>query len=122
MEAPIRQERSWPALQRARRAIVIADIVESVRAAAFEMQRRLQALNQGLEEERLIRLRIGLHVAEIVADEVDVYRAGVNLAARLADLRDPDAYRSARTPWTSCCREPTPFSRTRRHSGYRRKS
>jgi class 3 adenylate cyclase len=31
MEAPIREERSWPALQRARRAIVVADIVESVR-------------------------------------------------------------------------------------------
>lgn len=139
-DATIRQEGSWSALQRARRAIVVVDVVESVRlvqqheidvidrwrrfvnevctqvlpnhrgrlvkslgdgmllefeqipralAAAFDLQTRIEAVNKGLDEERVIRLRIGLHVAEVLADELDVYGAGVNLASRLAGLARP---------------------------------
>lgn len=37
-----------------------------------------------------IRLRMGMHVADVIADEFDIYGEGVNLAARLRDLAGPD--------------------------------
>ncbi len=131
----------WPDLLRARRAIVVVDIVESVRlmqadedgviarwrrlvhlvrseglprhggrlvkslgdgmllefeqtpraaAMAFELLRCGAALNEGLDEPRRMRLRVGLHVAEVVADDLDVYGSGVNLAARIAGAALPD--------------------------------
>lgn len=140
MHAPIQEERTWSEVRRARRTIVVADVVESVRlmreheddvidrwrrlvndvradvlpkhagrlvkslgdgmllefeqtpralAAAFEVQRHVVGLNRALAEDRFIRLRIGLHVAEVVTDELDVYGAGVNLAARLAGVARP---------------------------------
>ncbi len=58
-------------------------------ASAFEMQRRVARWNEGFDEDRRIQLRVGLHVAEVVADEIDVYGAGVNLAARLAGVARP---------------------------------
>lgn len=126
-----------PALQRARRAIVVVDVVESVRlmqadeagvidrwrrfvnevrtevlpahggrlvkslgdgmllefeevaqavAAAFDAQLRIGAYNHATANEEAIALRVGVHVADIVVDDLDVYGAGVNLAARLAGL------------------------------------
>lgn len=124
-------------LWRARRAVLVADIVESVRLVeAFEadfiprwrkvlnqvrsdllprcdgrmvkslgdgmlldfarthdavaVATRLHALaaesNQGRDPSAQIHLRVGVHVAEIVGDAIDVYGSGVNLAARLAGL------------------------------------
>lgn len=141
MEALTEEERTWPALHRARRVIMVVDMVESVRlmqkyedevvdrwrrfvgdacanvlprfggrmvkslgdgmlldfeavpravAAAFELRRHLAPLNSTLPEERVIHLRTGLHVAEVIADELDVYGAGVNLAARVASIARPD--------------------------------
>ena len=58
-------------------------------ASAFDMQRRMAGWNVAFDEDRCIRLRIGLNVAEVVADELDVYGSGVNLAARLAGLARP---------------------------------
>ena len=37
-----------------------------------------------------MRLRVGLHVGNVVVDQTDVFGAGVNLAARLASLAGPD--------------------------------
>lgn len=37
-----------------------------------------------------LRLRIGLHQADVVVDDVDIYGQSVNLAARLATLAQPD--------------------------------
>lgn len=133
---------AWPLpeLTRARRAIVVVDVVESVRlmqedeagfigcwrrfvnevatqvlpthggrlvkslgdglllefenvpaavAAALDMQRRIPAYNAEEASDAAIHLRIGVHVAEVVVDALDVYGAGVNLAARLAGLGGP---------------------------------
>jgi adenylate cyclase len=133
---------AWPLpeLTRARRAIVVVDVVESVRlmqafeadvidrwrrfvnevvnqvlpvrggrlvkslgdglllefenvpsavAAALEIQGRIPAYNTGHPEAAAMHLRIGLHVADVVVDELDVYGAGVNLAARLVGLAGP---------------------------------
>lgn len=130
-----------PALQRARRAIVVVDVVESVRllerheadviqrwrrfvdevrtevldklggrlvkslgdgmllefgavrpalAAALEIQQRAASGASALaDEDARIHLRIGLHSADVVVDEFDLFGAGVNLAARLCTLGKP---------------------------------
>jgi class 3 adenylate cyclase/tetratricopeptide (TPR) repeat protein len=133
---------AWPLpeLHRARRAIVVVDVVESVRlmqedeagfigcwrrfvneiatqvlpkhggrlvkslgdglllefetvppavAAALDIQARVPSYNAGRAMAAAMYLRIGAHVADVVVDELDVYGAGVNLAARLASLAGP---------------------------------
>ncbi len=37
-----------------------------------------------------IRVRMGMHVSDVITDEFDIYGDGVNLAARLRDLGGPD--------------------------------
>ena len=130
----------WAELKRERRALVVVDVVESVRlmqtheddvirrwrrfieavrsrvlpgqggrlvkslgdgmlldfaetrqalAAAFMMHREAAQLNQQVQPDAAIHLRVGVHVAEVVVDELDVFGNGVNLAARLASLCAP---------------------------------
>lgn len=130
----------WPELPRARRAIVVVDVVESVRlmqahesafidrwrrfveemrtqvlpvhggrlvkslgdgmllefgqvpsavAAALEARRRIARIAEGFPGGESLRLRIGVHLADVVVDELDVYGSGVNLAARIAALGQP---------------------------------
>jgi adenylate cyclase len=124
---------AWPLpeLQRARRAIVVVDVVESVRlmqedeAGFIERWRRfvhavrtevlpahggklVKSLGDGLlltfesvpqaiaaargchawspGQGGAAPLRIGVHVADVTIDDIDIYGQGVNLAARLASL------------------------------------
>jgi adenylate cyclase len=137
--SPTAPMNSWslPELTRARRAIVVVDVVESVRlmqedeAGFIERWRRfvhevrtevlpkhggrmVKSLGDGMllefasaspavsaamtiqqwatqagaiETSHLpIGLRIGVHETEVVADELDIYGHGVNLAARIASL------------------------------------
>ena len=58
-------------------------------AVARAMQRRATALNAGRSHGEQLELRAGLHTAEIVVDQLDIYGHGVNLAARLAGLAGP---------------------------------
>lgn len=133
-------EVSWPELHRVRRALVVVDVVESVRllqayeadvidrwrrfvgevrdrvlpgrggrlvkslgdgmliefeevteavATASELHARIGAYNAGRDASAAIHLRAGVHLADVVSDDLDVYGAGVNLAARLAGLATP---------------------------------
>ncbi len=128
---------TWPGFHRERCAIVVVDVVESVRLmqqhendvidrwrrfvnevrtellpkhggrlvkslgdgmllafesvpeaalASFAMQSRTLGLNLGHAADDEVRLRIGIHCADVVVDELDIYGAGVNLTARLASL------------------------------------
>jgi len=131
----------WPGLSRARRALLVVDLVESVRKmqrfeaeviqtwrrfvqqvrdnvlpahagrlvkslgdgmliefervheaveAAQKIKLVLERLNQDSRRAELaLQLRLGIHVADVVVDELDVYGSGVNLAARLASLAVP---------------------------------
>src|SRR6266480_864066 len=56
---------------------------------AIAMQARVAAVEAPFEAEQRIRLRIGVHLADVIADEIDLYGDGVNLAARLRDLGGP---------------------------------
>ena len=139
---PITPTEPWPLpeLQRARRAIVVVDVVESVRlmqedeSGFIDRWRRfvnevrtevlpahggrlvkslgdgmllefasvppavaaavaLRARNAAVPTDRAqacVRIRVGIHVADIVADDLDIYGRGVNLAARLAALAGPE--------------------------------
>jgi TolB-like protein len=57
---------------------------------AIALQGRLTAAEQARDPGSRIRLRIGIHVSDVIADEYDIYGDGVNLAARLRDLGGPD--------------------------------
>ncbi len=59
-------------------------------ACVLDMLRLLGPVNEGCSDKTAIRLRSGVHAAEVTVDELDVYGAGVNLAARLATLAGPD--------------------------------
>lgn len=140
MSEPIDDDEAWPVLQRARRAIVVVDVAESVRLmqadeagfierwrrfvnqvrhrllpaqggrmvkslgdglllefaavpaavqAAIAMQHAIEALDGRPADAMRLRLRIGLHLADVISDEHDIYGTGVNLAARLATLAGP---------------------------------
>ncbi len=54
--------------------------------AAVEIQKALQTRNEGSPTERLIRVRIGIHVGDVLVREGDIHGDGVNVAARLEPL------------------------------------
>jgi class 3 adenylate cyclase/tetratricopeptide (TPR) repeat protein len=140
MAAGVHEGVAWPELTRARRAIVVLDVVESVRlmqahesefitcwrrfvdamrtqvlqdhggrlvkslgdgmllefdqvpraaAAALQAQRCIARCSADFPGGQGLRLRIGVHLADVVVDALDVYGAGVNLAARIAALGQP---------------------------------
>lgn len=58
-------------------------------AAARALVRRVQSVNESRARDQFIELRIGLNLAEVRVDDLDIYGQGVNLAARLATLAGP---------------------------------
>jgi adenylate cyclase len=46
-------------------------------------------IQEGLKSHELIRLRIGVHIGEVVFEEEDVFGDGVNVAARLEAIANP---------------------------------
>lgn len=63
--------------------------VASALAAAIDIQGRVPPYNRGRAASAAMQLRIGLHVADVVVDELDIFGTGVNLTARLATLAQP---------------------------------
>jgi class 3 adenylate cyclase/tetratricopeptide (TPR) repeat protein len=57
---------------------------------ALAMQEAIGGTNAVLPANRRLHLRIGIHVSPLIADALDVYGHGVNLAARLTTLAGPD--------------------------------
>lgn len=57
--------------------------------AAFAVQNACSDINDGVPQDLHILVREGAHVGHLLADEHDVYGAGVNLAARLTTLAGP---------------------------------
>lgn len=62
--------------------------MEAVRCA-IEIQKTLFDRNASLPQEKRIRLRIGLHVGDVVAKDSHVHGDGVNIAARVQSLAEP---------------------------------
>lgn len=63
--------------------------VRSAVAATLDIQHRVVPYNTGRADAQAMYLRIGANVAEVVRDSMDIYGAGVNLAARIAGLAGP---------------------------------
>jgi class 3 adenylate cyclase/TolB-like protein len=57
--------------------------------AALAMQQWFRDVNQALQPQEHVHLRIGAHVADFIADKYDIYGTDVNLAARIASLAGP---------------------------------
>lgn len=63
--------------------------VTSAVKAAYALQCACTSVNTDEQPERHILLRAGVHVGHLIADELDLYGSGVNLAARLLTLAGP---------------------------------
>lgn len=56
---------------------------------ALALQARIEQSNADVDVGKQLHLRIGVHLADVLADELDLYGDGVNLAARLMALAGP---------------------------------
>jgi adenylate cyclase len=70
---------------------------------AIAAQEGIAERNRGIPEDRAIRFRIGVHVGDIIIEGDDIFGDGVNIAARIEPLAEPDgvslsddAYRQVR--------------------------
>jgi len=65
-----------------------ASVVDAVRCAV-EVQREMAGRNTDVPSDRRIEFRLGINVGDIIRDGRDIYRDGVNVAARLEALAEP---------------------------------
>src|SRR5258708_7931124 len=68
--------------------VEFASVVNAVRCAV-EVQRGVMDREPGLFDEQRIKLRIGINLGDVIADDDDIFGDGVNVAARLEALADP---------------------------------
>src|SRR5215468_12632369 len=70
---------------------VLAEFGSAVEAVecAVEVQTALAEVNTGIEPDRRIGFRIGVHVGEVMIRAGDLFGDGVNIAARLEGLAEP---------------------------------
>jgi adenylate cyclase len=69
--------------------LIECDDARAAVACAFALHDALDTDNFSRAAADLMLLRIGIHVADIVLDEHEIYGSGVNLAQRLASLASP---------------------------------
>lgn len=71
---------------------VLAEFASAVNAVqcALDIQKGMSAANDGVPNDRKILLRIGINLGDIIFEAGDVYGDGVNIAARLESLADPE--------------------------------
>ena len=65
-------------------------VVEAVQCAV-EIQEAMSGREVGVEDGARIRLRMGVNLGDIIFEGSDIYGDGVNVAARLEGLADPDS-------------------------------
>ena len=84
----------------------LAEFASAVDAArcALDIQLGMTAPNADVPSDRRIEFRIGIHIGDIIIDEGDIFGDGVNIAARLEGIGEPngicmsdDAYRQIRS-------------------------
>ena len=68
--------------------VQFASVVDAVRCAV-EVQRAMAERNIDTSPEGRIEFRIGIHQADIIVEDDDIFGDGVNIAARLEGLAEP---------------------------------
>ena len=68
-------------------------------SAAIDIQERMAAFNQALDEAQRMQFRVGVHLGEVIVDEEDqnIFGDGVNLAARIQAAAEPGGIAVSRT-------------------------
>ena len=66
-----------------------ASVVDAV-AAAVEIQEAIPERSAHLPEARRIALRVGVNIGDVVVEDGDLFGDGVNIAARLQEVSDPN--------------------------------
>ena len=69
--------------------VEFSSVVEAV-LCAVEVQCGMSRRNAGVADEDRIKLRIGINLGDVIAEPEDIYGDGVNIAARLEALADPN--------------------------------
>ncbi len=71
---------------------VLIEFTSAVNAvtAALELQNKFSQANENLPEPRRFKLRIGINLGDVVGDGNDIFGDGVNVAARLEALAEPE--------------------------------
>ena len=69
--------------------VEFASVVDAVRCAGA-LQRGMIDRNADVEPDRRIKFRVGINFGDIIIDGDDIYGDGVNVAARLEGLADPN--------------------------------
>jgi len=64
-------------------------VVEAV-LCAVEVQCGMSLRNAGIAEDRRVAFRIGINVGDVIAEPEDIFGDGVNIAARLEGLAEPN--------------------------------
>jgi TolB-like protein/class 3 adenylate cyclase len=63
-------------------------VVDAVECAAV-LQREMAGRNDGLPDDRRIRVRIGVNLGDVIVEGEDRHGEGINIAARLQELAEP---------------------------------
>src|SRR5918911_1760797 len=69
--------------------IEFASVVDAVRCAIV-MQQGMEDRNANLPEAHRIRYRVGINLGDVIVEDGDIFGDGVNVAARLEALAEPD--------------------------------
>ena len=71
---------------------ILAEFVSAVDAVrcAVEIQKAMPARSANVPEDQRVRFRVGINVGDIIVEDDDIYGDGVNIAARVQELAEPD--------------------------------
>src|SRR6266571_1281569 len=78
--------------------VEFSSVVDAVRCA-LAVQRSMAERNAEITADRLIALRIGIHLGDVVVDGADLLGDGVNIAARLEGIADPGGISLSEDVW-----------------------
>jgi class 3 adenylate cyclase len=78
--------------------VEFASAVNAV-TCAIEIQRQLKERQTGGSEADPIRLRIGVHVGDIIIEGQDILGDGVNIAARIEGIAEPGGISISEDAW-----------------------
>jgi TolB-like protein/class 3 adenylate cyclase len=71
-------------------------VVDAVECAVL-LQREMAARESGVDEDRRMRVRIGVNLGDVIVEGDDRHGEGVNIAARLEQLAEPGGIYASRT-------------------------